>query len=144
MNLGTASNGLYLGQVTALPVSGTVLYKGYSSGALTVQNTTPILLSDIVTIDGLTIGQKVLITSYFELFADGSDFQTYSLLVDGTPVLPWTASMSAPNNRTSYTWTWQYIATATSHTFQVQGSSTSGLQTDTNDSFSLLVQAVTP
>lgn len=136
---------LYLGGVgirNQPSLSGILVQKHYDNGLMQVQNATQITLVPLFTLSNLTVGQQVLVQCYFELYCNVSGFQTFVLNVDGTPGPQFVASFGLPSFRRGFTYVFSFTATASSHTLELVGQDSNGLQTDTHDSWQVSVCTV--
>ena len=129
---------------TSAVITGILKSLLYSTGPLTIQNSNSINLSPLLTVNNFIVGQNAFVQSYFELFANGVEFQTYYLYIDGSPITSFIGGITIAVSRTNFNYTFKFTPTATSHTIQIIGTSASGIQTDTNNYYQIVITQVSP
>jgi len=134
-NFGSAGQALMSSGSAAPPVwvGGLIRQVAYGSGAQTVQSAPIIDLLSATPISFPAAGTAKL-TLYFELYCAVAGFQTYNCYLDSNLVDSFQASMSLPNFRMNFTYTFSFaVPSFGTHVVQVQGVDANGLITDIND-----------
>jgi len=149
MNLGTASNGLYLGQVTALPVSGTLKY---IYNTTVQQSSTPInaniaTVIPTTTISGFTSGKQFIFDLSFTYACINTQNNVkYDLFMDeSTNPIQSIYQFTNDQSHACHSVKFMGTSTTTSHTFRFQiqiVNNSNNIYIDSGDYYSFTVTEI--